>query len=136
MKVGKVVAAFVMNRPDEEREIAPKLIETQKAVDSGQLANDVIPLGELCRCRHSVCLTTNPKSVHQTSKGVRVKFKDGSSTVWPADHPASSMEDPQNMLTLHIFKRILGFRPRPSHRYYLCVGFLPFDSEGGAGGRP
>jgi hypothetical protein len=47
MKVGKVVAAFVMNRPDEEREIAPKLIETQKAVDSGQLANDVIPLGEL-----------------------------------------------------------------------------------------
>jgi NADPH-dependent 2,4-dienoyl-CoA reductase/sulfur reductase-like enzyme len=34
---GRVVAAFVMNRPDEEREVAPKWIEAQRDVNPGRL---------------------------------------------------------------------------------------------------
>src|SRR6185312_342893 len=35
---GRVVAAFAMNRPDEERETAPQWIEAQREVDPGRLS--------------------------------------------------------------------------------------------------
>ncbi len=40
----KVVAAFVMNRPDEEREAAPKWIEAGQAVSSTKLADASQPI--------------------------------------------------------------------------------------------
>jgi NADPH-dependent 2,4-dienoyl-CoA reductase/sulfur reductase-like enzyme len=40
LKGGKLVAAFAMNRPDEERENAPKMIEAQQAVDAKKLADE------------------------------------------------------------------------------------------------
>jgi 3-phenylpropionate/trans-cinnamate dioxygenase ferredoxin reductase component len=39
LRDGAVVAAFVMNRPDEERETAPKWIEAKKRVPAEQLRN-------------------------------------------------------------------------------------------------
>jgi len=44
MKDGVVVGAFVMNRPDDERKSAPLLIETKRAVDAAQLADETIPV--------------------------------------------------------------------------------------------
>jgi NADPH-dependent 2,4-dienoyl-CoA reductase/sulfur reductase-like enzyme len=38
LRQSTVVAAFVMNRPDQEREAAPKWIESKKAVSAGKLA--------------------------------------------------------------------------------------------------
>lgn len=40
----RVVAAFVMNRPDEEREIAPKWIEERKEVSAAKLENASQPV--------------------------------------------------------------------------------------------
>ena len=41
-----VVAAFVMNRPDEERELAPKWIESKQHVSGEKLANAQTPLAD------------------------------------------------------------------------------------------
>lgn len=49
LKAGKVVAAFVMNRPDEERESAPKAIEAQQLVDAAKLADEATPVGSAAR---------------------------------------------------------------------------------------
>jgi hypothetical protein len=40
----KVVAAFTMNRPDEERDIAPKWIEAGQAVSAVKLADASDPI--------------------------------------------------------------------------------------------
>lgn len=45
LKAGKLVAAFAMNRPDEERENAPKMIEVQQSVDAAKLADEKTPVG-------------------------------------------------------------------------------------------
>ena len=44
LRQSAVVAAFVMNRPDEEREIAPKWIEAGQAVAATKLADTKAPL--------------------------------------------------------------------------------------------
>jgi NADPH-dependent 2,4-dienoyl-CoA reductase/sulfur reductase-like enzyme len=44
IKAGVVVAAFVMNRPDEERESAPRMIETKRVVDAAKLADETTPV--------------------------------------------------------------------------------------------
>ncbi len=46
LKQGALAAAFLMNRPNEERELAPKLIETQRAIDATRLADEAAPLSE------------------------------------------------------------------------------------------
>jgi 3-phenylpropionate/trans-cinnamate dioxygenase ferredoxin reductase subunit len=40
------VAAFVLNRPEEERELAPQWIETRQPVSIEELANEEQPLAE------------------------------------------------------------------------------------------
>lgn len=40
-----MVAAFLMNRPDE-RETAPQMIETRRAVDMAKLADETIPAAD------------------------------------------------------------------------------------------
>lgn len=37
LRQGRLVAAFIMNRPDEEREAAPRLIQSKEAVSAGTL---------------------------------------------------------------------------------------------------
>lgn len=44
LKANRVVAAFVMNRPDEERESAPKTIQAQQLVDAAKLADEATPI--------------------------------------------------------------------------------------------
>jgi 3-phenylpropionate/trans-cinnamate dioxygenase ferredoxin reductase component len=44
LREGAVVAAFVMNRPDEERELAPKWIEAKQKVSAARLAQTSTPL--------------------------------------------------------------------------------------------
>jgi hypothetical protein len=39
-----LVAAFAMNRPDEEREAAPKWIETKQLVSSKKIADATHPV--------------------------------------------------------------------------------------------
>jgi hypothetical protein len=39
-----VVAAFTMNRPDEERDVAPKWIESKQVVSAGKLADASTPV--------------------------------------------------------------------------------------------
>lgn len=46
MRSGKVIAAFVMNRRDGEREWAPKWIEGQTSVDRGKLADEGVPVAD------------------------------------------------------------------------------------------
>jgi NADPH-dependent 2,4-dienoyl-CoA reductase/sulfur reductase-like enzyme len=46
LKSGKLVAAFCMNRPDEEREAAPKMIEAQQLVDAAKLADEGTPVAK------------------------------------------------------------------------------------------
>ncbi|MGC4056373.1 MAG: FAD-dependent oxidoreductase [Paludibaculum sp.] len=46
LKSGKLIAAFVMNRPDGERVWAPKWIEAQTSVDRGKLADEGVPVAE------------------------------------------------------------------------------------------
>lgn len=47
MKTGAVVAAFVMNRPDEERELAPKIIESRRVVQEAKLVDETTRLSDL-----------------------------------------------------------------------------------------
>jgi NADPH-dependent 2,4-dienoyl-CoA reductase/sulfur reductase-like enzyme len=47
LREGCVRAAFVLNRPDEEREMAPKWIEECKRVDRTQLVNEGLSLSEV-----------------------------------------------------------------------------------------
>lgn len=49
LKTDKVVAAFVMNRPDEERESAPKAIEAQQLVDAAKLGDEATPVGSVVK---------------------------------------------------------------------------------------
>jgi len=44
LQKGRLVAAFVMNRPDQEREAAPEWIEAKKTVSGADLADDSRPL--------------------------------------------------------------------------------------------
>jgi 3-phenylpropionate/trans-cinnamate dioxygenase ferredoxin reductase subunit len=44
LKAGKLVAAFAMNRSEEERENAPKMIEAQRSVDAAKLADETTPV--------------------------------------------------------------------------------------------
>jgi hypothetical protein len=44
IKAGAVVAAFVMNRPDEERESAPRMIEAKRVVDAAKLTDETTPV--------------------------------------------------------------------------------------------
>jgi len=37
MSEGRLIAAFIMNRPDEERDAAPKWIENEQKLSSTQL---------------------------------------------------------------------------------------------------
>lgn len=46
MKDSRVVAAFVMNRPDEERRVAPEWIKTGHRVDASHLADASRPLSQ------------------------------------------------------------------------------------------
>ena len=42
----RLVAAFIMNRPDEEREAAPKWIEAKHSVSAAKLKDDSRPIAE------------------------------------------------------------------------------------------
>jgi hypothetical protein len=44
LQKGRAVAAFTMNRPDEEREAAPKWIEAKQIVDRAWLADESKPI--------------------------------------------------------------------------------------------
>jgi hypothetical protein len=44
LRQNQLVAAFAMNRPDEERELAPKWIETQQLVSNKELADATLPV--------------------------------------------------------------------------------------------
>jgi NADPH-dependent 2,4-dienoyl-CoA reductase/sulfur reductase-like enzyme len=44
LRQNQLVAAFAMNRPDEERELAPKWIETKQLVSSKELADATLPV--------------------------------------------------------------------------------------------
>ncbi len=46
LKGERLIAAFAMNRPDEEREAAPKWIQSRKAVSAARLAEQKRPIGE------------------------------------------------------------------------------------------
>ena len=46
LRQGRVVAAFAMNRPDEERDSAPKWIESQQAVSRDRLGEAQRPIAE------------------------------------------------------------------------------------------
>jgi NADPH-dependent 2,4-dienoyl-CoA reductase/sulfur reductase-like enzyme len=39
LKAGRLISAFVMNRPDEERQVAPEWIKSEQAVSSKRLAD-------------------------------------------------------------------------------------------------
>src|SRR5262245_49905099 len=78
-------------------------------VAPGQFAID--PGGFVCRrarCWLGSCTKwpPNSQSVHQASKGVRVKIQDGASAPRSADHPSCPPEHAQNMLALDLFERI------------------------------
>lgn len=47
LKQKKLVAAFVMGRPDAERESAPQWIETRKTIDADRLRDSAAPLPEV-----------------------------------------------------------------------------------------
>jgi hypothetical protein len=49
LKADNLVAAFVMNRPDEEREAAPKMIEAQQPVDAVKLADEAAPVASAAK---------------------------------------------------------------------------------------
>jgi hypothetical protein len=44
---GRVVAAFVMSRPDEEREVAPKWIESKQTVSGAKLKDTALSMREV-----------------------------------------------------------------------------------------
>ena len=44
LREGAVVAAFVMNRPNEERDLAPKWIEAKQSVSAARLADTSVPV--------------------------------------------------------------------------------------------
>ncbi len=46
LRQGTVVAAFVMGRPDEEREAAPRWIDSRQRVSAAKLANESMPMAE------------------------------------------------------------------------------------------
>mgnify|MGYP001191873124 CR=1 FL=1 len=46
LRDARLKAAFVMNRPDEEREVAPRWIEAQVEIDTARLSDAGQPLGE------------------------------------------------------------------------------------------
>lgn len=45
LRDGRLVAAFVMNRPDQEREVAPRWIESKRIIPPGALHRDTLPVG-------------------------------------------------------------------------------------------
>jgi hypothetical protein len=49
LRAGKLVSAFAMNRPDEERGSAPKMIEAQQIVDATKLADQTIPVASAAK---------------------------------------------------------------------------------------
>ena len=48
----RVVAAFAMNRPEEEREVAPKWVESRERVSSARLADDSKPIADAAEIAH------------------------------------------------------------------------------------
>lgn len=45
-KAGRLIAAFVLNRPNEERELAPRWVERHQQINPGMLENASQPLRE------------------------------------------------------------------------------------------
>jgi hypothetical protein len=43
LKQERLVAAFTMNRPDEERDAAPRWIESKRRLSAGELRADQLP---------------------------------------------------------------------------------------------
>jgi hypothetical protein len=43
LKQERLVAAFTMNRPDEERDAAPRWIESKRRLSAGELRADQFP---------------------------------------------------------------------------------------------
>ena len=46
LRQGRIVAAFIMNRPDEERELAPKWIEAKQGLSAEKLQDPDTPIAE------------------------------------------------------------------------------------------
>jgi NADPH-dependent 2,4-dienoyl-CoA reductase/sulfur reductase-like enzyme len=49
LKESQLIAAFTMNRPDEERQVAPEWIKNKQIVSSERLANQAEPIGKAVR---------------------------------------------------------------------------------------
>jgi NADPH-dependent 2,4-dienoyl-CoA reductase/sulfur reductase-like enzyme len=47
LKAGRLVAAFVLNRPDDERDVAPLWIAERRQVTPELLRDETVPLGQL-----------------------------------------------------------------------------------------
>lgn len=63
LRQGTVVAAFVMGRPEEEREAAPRWIESRQRVSAAKLANESMPVAEAEEG------TARPRSEPRSSRG-------------------------------------------------------------------
>jgi NADPH-dependent 2,4-dienoyl-CoA reductase/sulfur reductase-like enzyme len=46
LKADRLISAFVMNRPDEERQVAPEWIKSKQAVSSKRLADQTRPMAD------------------------------------------------------------------------------------------